>query len=472
MTVSFVAATTGGTADSLVDTSVSMTVPSISVGDLILCWLNLSNGTASAPVVTAAPGWALVASIVDGASPQLWAGLFYRVVQAGDTAAPAWTFSTGTTAAWVQAAYRGCDPTTPVTNAVVAAYAGSTAAKATDPTTTTVTGWIVSGFGDRSAGSYSANTDTQRGTHRQLVAPSVVSWLQDSAGDVAPGVQIRTITGPGSTSVGSSFILRLNPAPMPSPLKEWVNDQGLMYVAHRGGSVDYVEETAAAYAACHALNVQAIEISIWRTSDGVWVASHDQSTARMFGAGVDIPANPYSALTGLSTIVGGYPMARLVDLLNLYAATHIVFIDNKQDTNAGSLLDLLDTYPSATGRFVIKGNFSATATPVAARARNYTTWGYYAETDLGSLDATSSRWDLLGLNYDASAPAWAQIKAKGKKVLGHVILSATHAAAAFSAGADGIVTGKIAGVVPIVIPAGSLTAGNPRSTGTLTGGPR
>jgi hypothetical protein len=455
--VAYVGVTTGGTPDSVVATSVAATRPSAATDDTMFLWLSLNNGTATAPIVTAPSGWTLIGQATDGASPQLLSALYYRVNQASDTTTPTWSFSTGTNAAWVMVGYAGLDPTTPQLHGRVDPYTGSTSAKTTETITTTAAGWIVSGFGDRSAGGYSAFTNTFRGQYRQTVfANPSSSWVQDSNGDVAAGSQVRTATGPAGTSVGSSFIMQLNPATgssirtFESPLQEFIRTQGVMWVAHRGGSVDFIEESAEAYASCHALNIQALEMSVWRTSDAVWVASHDRSTLRMFGVDLDIPTTAWSALSGLRTTTGGYALARVTDILDDYAGSHIFFLDNKQDSNITAWLNLLDSYDNSTGRFVIKGGYSS-ATWTAARSRGYVGWGIYYDTELDDLEATYATWDLLGLNYDATQTDWNTILATNKPVLGHVALTAAHGVTALSKGASGVMTGKVVGVIPAFV---------------------
>lgn len=472
--------TTGGTANSFVDTTMTCTTPTTTVGDVVLCWINAINGTATAPVITPPAGWtALATAIVDGSSPQLTADLYYRVVQGGDTSTPVWSFSTGTNAVYVMAGYSGVDGTTPITNGSVDAHAGAGASRTTATVTTSAAGWIVSGFGERNGATFSAGTDTLRG--QSIHSSSSTSWLQDSNADVAAGSQTRTATG-SATSVGSSFILRLNPAtpsgssasaaataatatafqsaPVASPLKEWLLDRGAMYVAHRGGSADNVEHTYAAYAACDALKIIAMEMSVWRTNDGVWVASHDRDTARVFGTSVDIPTNPYSALTGLATTIGGYPIAKMTDLIAAFGAYHVWFIDNKNSTNVTDFLDTLDTFPNATGRFVLKNVFNS-GVPALGRVRGYRSWAYYYEADLPSLDATEGNFDLLGMDYTASSGAWTTILAKNKPVLGHVCLTNAAQNTAFSLGASGVMTGKVANGqpnAPADQPTGAATA--------------
>lgn len=234
-----------------------------------------------------------------------------------------------------------------------------------------------------------------------------------------------------------------------SPLKEWIQNQGNMYVAHRGGNADFVEMTANAYAQCDALKVQALEISVWRTSDGVWVGSHDQSTLRMFGVDLDIPTNTYATLAALRTTVGSYPIAKMTDLLDLYAnSNHILFIENKPGTNAPEFISILNGYTNSTGTIVVKGYYSGTVVQAAARLAGYTTWGYYYEADLTNLDTSYTRWDLLGLNFDASSSAWTQILAKQKLTLAHVCLTLADVATAWSKGANGVLTAKVLGVIP------------------------
>lgn len=490
MAIAFVAATNALTADSLVDTSLTLPLPSSTVGDVILCWINCINGTATAPTITGpvSETWTLIGTTTDGAAPQLRASLYVRRIDGSELGNSVFTFSTGAHAAGVMSAYRGVSAASPYTNNSVDPYGGADANKTTATVTTTNPGWIVSGFGDRSSGVYTALTDTSRVTARVATGSRSSVVLQDSNADVASGSQTRTATGPAGTSVGTSFILRLNPDSMltgvatatatannahsvHTPLKEWMLNKGSLYIAHRGGSVDYVEFTAAAYAACHALNIEAIEMSVWRTSDGVYVLHHDQNTSRVFGDSYDIPTTPWSTLSGLTTLVGGHPLARFDAELAKYAGNKVIFIENKAGTNNSLLLDYLDTFSNATGHFVLKGYYN-NAMAVAARLRGYSTWGYYYEPDLVNLDATHDKFDILSLEFNDSAPAWAQILAKGKLVTGHVCLSLANVNQAFASGANGVMTGKIATVVPNA-PGGaiSVTATAYDAVATGTGNP-
>ena len=91
------------------------------------------------------------------------------------------------------------------------------------------------------------------------------------------------------------------------------------YIAHRGSSANWPEETIYAYVNCANLMVRALEISVWMSSDGVFVCSHDQSLLRTTGYDIDIPTNPWSVLSTYTVLpVGtdnqaqpGRPLCRL-----------------------------------------------------------------------------------------------------------------------------------------------------------------
>lgn len=489
----------GGTANSTVDTSLTVTLPTtrldsspVAVGDYTLVFVGGVNSTGTAPTITPPAGWTQVGtSPVDGTSPQLTGGLYSRFRQAGDTNSPVWTFSTGANMVYGVVSYPGVDPTTPYTGFSIDAYAGTTTAKTTASVSTTG-GWVVSGFLDRNGGVYTALADTLRVTSTHTSSSSMV--IQDSNGNVATGSQTRTATGP-ATSVGLSFIIGLNPAasggttvdtvttglsasgmfPVGDPLGNWLLRHGALYVAHRGGSATYTEHSAYAYQQLDALGIIAREVSVWKTTDGVYLASHDRDTSRVFGAGqsIDIPTNTYAAVmaaTAAGTTVGGFPMARLTDLIAASPTWTVWFVDNKQGTNISTFLDTLDAYADAPNRFVIKAVFNS-AVPAAARLRGYRSWGYWYETDLTQFDTYKGNFDIHGLDYLASGTAWTQVLADGKPVLGHVTLTKAAQDAAFALGAYGVMTGFVPGIPNVLLPQGAIgmAAFDMAPTGVPTG---
>jgi len=249
-----------------------------------------------------------------------------------------------------------------------------------------------------------------------------------------------------------------------TPILAWMA-RSRWYVAHRGGSADWVEETLFAYAHSAAWSsTLALEISVWKSSDGVWVCSHDQTTGRVFGTNYDIPSTPWATLQPLTTTSGGFPMSQLTDVLDLYAAgSRVIMVDNKGTQTMSAHLDLLDTYGGNT-RFIIKGTGISDLTKAdAATARGYQTWGYFYDADVssGNMVATQSHWSILGMDYTGTTGDWTAATGIGKPVLAHIVPTLSGANTSFGRGAKGIMASGVMEIVPAEIaPAtASLTLG-------------
>lgn len=234
----------------------------------------------------------------------------------------------------------------------------------------------------------------------------------------------------------------------PTPLQRWIANPP-MYVAHRGGDVNWTEGTAYAYAQAAAWNPDlALEVPIQRSSDGVWVVSEDVTTRRVFGADYVIGATPWRVLSTLKTTRGRHPMARLVDdVLDVYGRTRILFLEDKTDQDLTAFFDLLDSFAGRT-HFVIKSYFRAVDTPVEAHRRGYVTWGYYYADNMAQFAATQGRFDLLGLNSSAPAADFARMRATGKPVLAHVIASRRTAELTTGEGVSGLMVSNVVRVIP------------------------
>lgn len=481
-------------------TSITINAPAgMANGHYLLAFVTFqAAGSNLDATVTPPTGWTLIAGGNDlGASTSTRLNVYGKVA-ASEGASWTWNYTapSGGNAAGFVSAFSGVDTTTPVASGE-AAYLGQVAATAARPTaslTIAAGRRLIASWSDRGGSTWTV-TGTQLQTARGTGSVSVTA---EDAGDQVAGSYTRTATASTASSVGSSVILGLNPATA-SAQAGAVSLSGAgsltftrsrstalvdsfiaaepFYVAHRGGSVDYVEMTMAAYDASIAHGAKAVEASCYRSSDGVWVLSHDPTTGRMFGTDLTINATSWSTLSALRTTNGNHPMIRLTDLLDKYGSQVIMFVDNKPTTNMTGFLDLIDSY-AGPERYVFKNYYTAGAHAVTARARGYRSWGYYYETDLSQLDTTFADWDYLGMEHSASQGAWTTIKAKGKPVLGHVINSATQAATAFSKGADGIMTGKVVGVIPVTSAtedsldlsgSGSLSlSGSPAPRGSVT----
>jgi hypothetical protein len=346
-----------------------------------------------------------------------------------------------------------------------------TAALASATGQVTATG---SAAGAQQTGASTAATVTASGTvsPAQQFAASAAGQVTAS-GAATPGATVvtasGTVTAQGSASgaanenvaaAGQITALGSAAGTQQTPVQRFQANVP-MWGAHRGGSADWVEESMYAYQHAAAWNPDlALEISIWQCSTGEWVCSHDQTTGRMFGTNLDIPTSTWTALSALRTTVGGYPMAKLTDVLDAFASgTRVLFIDNKPQADITNLLALLATYGGAR-RFILKGFYSSTAWASAASANGYQSWGYWlpADTAGGNLNSTTAaRWTMLGIQYDDTTAIWGQALGYGKPVLGHIIANTTQSATAFGQGATGLMVSGVQEVVPLVGEAASST---------------
>lgn len=229
------------------------------------------------------------------------------------------------------------------------------------------------------------------------------------------------------------------------------------YAAHRGGGRHWPEMTMHAYQSSAAWGAKALEVSVARSSDGVWVCSHDTNLDRMCGtSGYNISAHPWSEISGF-TVTAQFtdtpsqprrPIARLEQVLDAFAGTHVVLIENKSGTNHTALLDLMDTYTDSTDHLVWKCFYTGSVAADTARGRGYKAWGYYYEDSVVAADDTQDSFDILGMDYDADQDAWDEIKAFGKPVMGHVIDAPPQAVTAFAKGADGLMVSCVRDVIP------------------------
>lgn len=232
-----------------------------------------------------------------------------------------------------------------------------------------------------------------------------------------------------------------------TPVDAWLANRPL-HIAHRGGSADWVEHTMFAYDQAAAWNQSlAFEVSVWQTSDGVWVCSHDQSTLRIFGVDYDITAAPWATLAPLVTTTGGYPTLRLDTFLAKYGGRRVIVVDDKGSQDTTSLLNILDSAGGA-GWYITKSYYTAVAWPTAARSRGYRTLGYYYDADTAQIASTNTRFDVLMEQFDASSSSWSAIKSVGKPVLAHIIATSAQKGTATTNGADGYMASGVQEVVP------------------------
>ncbi len=243
--------------------------------------------------------------------------------------------------------------------------------------------------------------------------------------------------------------------------------QNPFYVAHRGGSNDWPEMSLHAYTQSAFWGVGAVELSLARTSDGVWFGLHDASLDRTSlgtggGSGTTLVA---SAMTWaqvqqyqITTTALPQPYMRWEEIIAAYYPTHVIFVDPKYAASyTTELLNMMDALSDTPQNHFVAKSYGKTGNaantngfPHDAAARGYKNWGYFYEDDYanGNLAAYQGRYDILGMDYGASSAAWNATQSYGKPIIGHIVPSAAAATAALNKGATGLMVSGVQNVIP------------------------
>ena len=289
---------------------------------------------------------------------------------------------------------------------------------------------------------------------------------QDTTAAKPRGVSRRALIGmiggavaAAAVAGGGALVLpRLLDGPEDGLLvKELVKRPGFT-VAHRGGSLDWPEMSLEAYRNSVALGVNALEMSLARTSDGVWFGLHDETLDRTSGTSGFVAAEhtwkevQRYRIAPVGTNDPGQapqPYLRFEQLVSAYGRSHTIFVDPKvvPVEHLGELFDLMGKIERPTETFVAKGYCTAMSWPVDAHARGYTTWGYYYGAELAAdatqFASTQARWSWLGLDYQGGDAAWRTFTESGKPVLAHIVPSRAAADASKALGANGMVVSGV-----------------------------
>ena len=231
-----------------------------------------------------------------------------------------------------------------------------------------------------------------------------------------------------------------------SALKEAGAGRKNLVVGHRGmsGAGDVVEHTMAAYTRAVECGVDALEISCHRTSDGVWLASHDSTLARLGG-----PSTPIRDMTWaqVQAAFAARPEAlpvTLKDYLATYGGTHVTIFDPKTEmARSDEYLALLKDYKN---RVVVKAFADASWLFAKVRQAGWATWGYAYARNRGQNwypdFVQGTNLDFLSMEWDASDDVWAPLVATGKPVIAHIPASVAQAAEGTRKGAAGCITSR------------------------------
>mgnify|MGYP001023753053 CR=1 FL=1 len=155
------------------------------------------------------------------------------------------------------------------------------------------------------------------------------------------------------------------------------------------------------------------------------------------------------AFEGLQQASGGF--LRLTDVLDTVPEDIVLAIDHKVTSikemgSAGDmeaeahLFDLLEARfgaENARRRVIIK-HFIKGGISERARARGYRTMCMMYPNEIAGADLT--KWDVLGMEWNAPDDVWAQLRATGKPLIAHIITTTEQAARARERGATGLMS--------------------------------
>ncbi|MGI9604310.1 MAG: glycerophosphodiester phosphodiesterase [Acidimicrobiales bacterium] len=119
----------------------------------------------------------------------------------------------------------------------------------------------------------------------------------------------------------------------------FLDHDGPLAFAHRGGAGDWPENTMPAFEDAVAMGYRYLETDVHVTRDGVVVAFHDESLDRVTDRQGLIAEHTWAELSDMR-VGGEEPIPRLDELLASFPAAHLN-IDTKSDAVVDPLIDLL-----------------------------------------------------------------------------------------------------------------------------------
>lgn len=240
--------------------------------------------------------------------------------------------------------------------------------------------------------------------------------------------------------------MRAMPSGYPS-IDAMVAQKGFL-VAHRGGSASWPEMSMRAYTNSVAHGAGALEVSVGRTSDGVWVLAHDQNLKRVDPSAPDTPIAQMTWAEVQRYRTAGERILRIEEYLEAYGRSHVTVLDPKY--SAQQWADLAAKLPDdAKNRVIWKSAGDATWLAAQWKAAGWRCWGYaYAQhASDGSLAKWAPSWDYLGFPWDAPTLAWKVATSFGKPVWAHICPSKAAYDQGLQNGAVGCMVSGVADVL-------------------------
>ena len=250
-------------------------------------------------------------------------------------------------------------------------------------------------------------------------------------------------------------------------------------VAHRGGSTNWPEMSLYAYTQAAIRGVDALEVSLAITSDGVLFGMHDQyldRTSAVTGS-INPQSMTWATLNSTYNIVIGAegapkPYMTFDQILAAYGQTHILFVDPKYagaSNYATVFAKMLANDPTKT-RTIAK-YYGAGATWLSqAKAAGWMTWGYFYDADYQAdttLPLNMPNVDIWGMDYNAPQATWDAFRASGKPGISHTEASLANYNTGVGKGASGHM---ISGVKEVMEGRTALPAAGTYGAGTYGAG--
>lgn len=243
------------------------------------------------------------------------------------------------------------------------------------------------------------------------------------------------------------------------------------YAAHRGGGGDWPEMTGYAYEQASRLaGLQALEVSVCLSSDGVLVCSHDPTTTRVTGVSYTIAQETWQTLSTLQVSARtttdpsqpARPLTRFDAVVEAYADRFVLFVEAKvpaaEDPLMAKMAGLGHPERVVWKQYVNGRRFAE------AKQHGFTTWGYVLNepSHLGAnltRFAASPTLDFLGAPASESdafvSDVVAAASSQQKPTMMWPIQSAADRDRALRLGCRGLMTSTISELFPR---AGSATA--------------
>lgn len=225
-------------------------------------------------------------------------------------------------------------------------------------------------------------------------------------------------------------------------------------IAHRCASLDYSEFSPRGATESVLRSVDALELSVSRSIDGVWFGLHDETLLRTSGVDLDPKTMTWHEIQGYlnAAPVGGdpefgaQPYARVEDILRAYGHSHVIFLDPKYHSGVqwrDEFFAMVEAaVPNAQDHVVIKWSGGGIGLADEASARGYTTIGFFYQTeylaDPVGVMANAAHWDWLELEHGAPQGTWDVFLATGKPVIAFTVATEVQRQTALAKGAFGI----------------------------------